>query len=59
MPVNAMIGFGIIGCGNIGQIHAKAIGEIPNARLVAVADLDAASVEKLASAYPQARAYQK
>ena len=27
------IGFGIIGCGNISTIHAKAIQAIPEARL--------------------------
>jgi UDP-N-acetyl-2-amino-2-deoxyglucuronate dehydrogenase len=31
-------GFGIIGCGVIAPFHAKAIAELPNARLVAVAD---------------------
>ena len=29
------IGFGIIGCGNISTIHAKAIQAIPDARLKA------------------------
>ena len=32
-------GFGIIGCGVIAPFHAKAVGELPNARLVAVADV--------------------
>lgn len=32
-------GFGIIGCGVIAPFHARAIGELPNARLVAVADV--------------------
>lgn len=31
-------GFGIIGCGVIAPFHARAIAELPNARLVAVAD---------------------
>jgi predicted dehydrogenase len=31
-------GIGIIGCGVIAPFHAKAIAELPNARLVAVAD---------------------
>jgi UDP-N-acetyl-2-amino-2-deoxyglucuronate dehydrogenase len=31
-------GFGIIGCGVIAPLHARAIAELPNARLVAVAD---------------------
>ena len=32
-------GFGIIGCGVIAPFHARAIGDLPNARLVAVADV--------------------
>jgi predicted dehydrogenase len=35
-------GFGIIGCGMIAEYHARAIGEIPGARLVAVYDSSAA-----------------
>src|SRR5487761_219742 len=31
-------GFGIVGAGVIAPYHAKAIAELPNARLVAVAD---------------------
>lgn len=31
-------GFGIVGCGVIAPFHARAIEELPNARLVAVAD---------------------
>lgn len=31
-------GFGIVGCGIIAPFHARAIKELPNARLVAVAD---------------------
>jgi predicted dehydrogenase len=31
-------GFGIIGCGVIAPFHARAIADLPNARLVAVAD---------------------
>ncbi|MDI9597505.1 MAG: Gfo/Idh/MocA family oxidoreductase [Atribacterota bacterium] len=34
------IGFGIIGCGNIGNIHAENIKKIDNARLIAVCDSD-------------------
>ncbi|WP_341368749.1 inositol 2-dehydrogenase [Yoonia sp. BS5-3] len=33
-----MINIGILGCGRIGQVHARAIAGLPNARLVAVAD---------------------
>jgi predicted dehydrogenase len=32
-------GFGIIGCGVIAPFHARAVGDLPNARLVAVADI--------------------
>jgi len=32
-------GFGIIGCGVVAPFHARAIAELPNARLVAVADV--------------------
>ena len=39
-------GFGIIGCGVIAPFHARAVGELPNARLVAVADTVAAQAEK-------------
>lgn len=33
------IGYGIIGCGTIGQVHAEAIASVPGARLAAVTDL--------------------
>ena len=33
-----MYKFGILGCGMIAGIHAKAIGAIKNARLIGVAD---------------------
>ncbi|HXM57489.1 MAG TPA: Gfo/Idh/MocA family oxidoreductase [Candidatus Dormibacteraeota bacterium] len=33
-----VFGFGIIGAGVIAPFHARAVGELPNARLVAVAD---------------------
>lgn len=36
------LGFAIVGCGRIGATHAAAIGAIPGARLVAVADVDEA-----------------
>jgi UDP-N-acetyl-2-amino-2-deoxyglucuronate dehydrogenase len=34
-------GFGIIGCGVIAPTHCRAIRELPNARLVAVCDIEA------------------
>jgi UDP-N-acetyl-2-amino-2-deoxyglucuronate dehydrogenase len=45
------IRFGIIGCGVIGPTHAKAISGIPDARLVAVADVVAEKAQKLAETY--------
>jgi UDP-N-acetyl-2-amino-2-deoxyglucuronate dehydrogenase len=39
-------GFGIIGCGVISPFHARAVGELPNARLVAVADIVPESAEQ-------------
>lgn len=44
----ATVGFGIIGGGNIGPVHAAAIQEVKNAKLVAVADVVQASAERLA-----------
>ncbi len=43
--------FGIIGCGVIGPTHAKAISSLPDARLVAVADVVAEQAQKLADRY--------
>ena len=34
-------GFGIVGCGMIAEYHARAIAELPDARLVAVLDTSA------------------
>jgi UDP-N-acetyl-2-amino-2-deoxyglucuronate dehydrogenase len=48
------IGFGIIGCGAISSVHAKAIAEVRDARLVAVADVSADRAEKLAEPYAAA-----
>jgi len=42
-------GFGIIGCGVIAPFHAKAIADLPNARLVAVADAVAKRARNVAS----------
>ena len=39
-------GFGIIGCGVIAPFHARAVSELPNARLVAVADTVAEQAER-------------
>lgn len=45
------VGYGIIGCGNIGPIHAAAIAEVKNAKLVGVSDVVEATATKLASKY--------
>ncbi|HOV33898.1 MAG TPA: Gfo/Idh/MocA family oxidoreductase, partial [Candidatus Hydrogenedens sp.] len=45
------IGFGIIGCGNIGPVHAAAINAAPHAKLIAVSDVVERNVLKLANQY--------
>ncbi|HEX7446865.1 MAG TPA: Gfo/Idh/MocA family oxidoreductase, partial [Pirellulales bacterium] len=45
-----MLGFGIVGCGMIANFHAKAIGDVRGARLVACFDTIAASADRLAAA---------
>ena len=47
----AKIGFGIIGCGNIGPVHAAAISAVKNAKLVAVSDVVEKSAQSLANQY--------
>jgi UDP-N-acetyl-2-amino-2-deoxyglucuronate dehydrogenase len=42
-------GFGIVGCGIIAPFHARAIAELPDARLVAVADEVPERAEELAA----------
>lgn len=44
-------GFGIVGCGVIAPFHARALAELPNARLVAVADAVAERAREMASDY--------
>jgi len=41
------VGFGVLGCGVIGEFHCRAIGAAPSARLVAVADSEAARAKAL------------
>jgi predicted dehydrogenase len=48
--------FGILGCGVIGPTHAEAIASLPDAQLVAVADLNAETARQLAARY-HARPY--
>lgn len=43
--------FGIIGAGVIGDFHARAIGDLPNANLHAVCDTNLERAEKLAEEY--------
>ena len=43
-------GFAIIGCGMIANFHARAIGDIPGAKLVACFDTIPASADRLAAA---------
>ena len=47
----AKVGYGIIGCGNIGPVHAAAIAEVKGAQLVGVTDVVAVNAAKLASEY--------
>lgn len=42
------IGFGIVGCGMISNFHAKAIGEIPDAELVACYDMVGDAADRFA-----------
>jgi UDP-N-acetyl-2-amino-2-deoxyglucuronate dehydrogenase len=44
-------GFGIVGAGVIGELHAEAIGIVPGARLVAVTDVVPESAKELADSY--------
>jgi UDP-N-acetyl-2-amino-2-deoxyglucuronate dehydrogenase len=43
--------FGIVGCGVIGPTHAEAIVSLPNAQLIAVADIVPAKAQRLADRY--------
>lgn len=47
----AQVKFGIIGCGNIGPIHAEAISKVKNAKLVAVSDVVEKNARALAEKY--------
>ncbi len=47
----ATVGYGIIGCGNIGPIHAASIAEVRGAKLVGVADVRLETAKKLANEY--------
>ncbi len=43
------VGFAIIGCGNIAEIHARAIGDVPGARLAAVYSRTRSKAERIAA----------
>lgn len=45
------IGFGIIGCGAIGDIHAKSINNTDGAKLIAVSDIDLEKAKKYSQKY--------
>lgn len=45
------IGFGIIGCGTIGGVHAEAIRRVTGVRLVAVADMAEQKAKKMGEDY--------
>ncbi len=47
----AKIGYGIIGCGNIGPIHAAAIASVPSAKLAAVSDVVEQTAKALSDKY--------
>jgi len=47
----ARVNYGIIGCGNIGPIHAAAIDKVRGAQLAAVSDVVEKSAKKLAGQY--------
>jgi len=51
MSDNRQIGFGVLGCGVIGEFHAQAITEAPSARLIAVADADWARAKGVAEKF--------
>ncbi len=46
--------FGIIGCGANGAVHAEAIAQLPDAQLVAVADISPERARQLATVYGSA-----
>ena len=49
--MSTILRFGIVGCGVIGPTHAEAITSLPNAELVAVADIVPEKAQKLAETY--------
>src|SRR5436190_5553399 len=43
-----MLGFGIVGCGLIARFHARALAEVPNAKVVALVSRNRANAQKMA-----------
>ena len=46
-----MLSLGLLGCGRIGQVHARSLSRIASARLTAVADFVPAAAQSLADAH--------
>ncbi|MDE9451959.1 inositol 2-dehydrogenase [Aliiroseovarius sp. Z3] len=46
-----MLNIGLLGCGRIGQVHARSISQIDGARVVAVSDAFSAPAQDLAAKY--------
>ena len=42
-----MLGFAVVGCGMIARFHARALAEVPGARLVALVSRHPANAQKL------------
>ena len=42
-----MLGFAIVGCGMIARFHARALGDVPGTKVVALVGRNAASAEKM------------
>lgn len=53
----SIISYGIIGCGVIGPVHAHALAQIPQAKLIASCDINIERARKLASEYQAALVY--
>ena len=43
-----MVRIGLLGCGFIGKVHAKAYAQIPDAKVVAVVDRDSGRAKEVA-----------
>src|SRR5688500_10599892 len=51
------VGFGVIGVGTWGELHARVYGSTPGARLAAVCDADLPRAEKVAAACGAPKVY--